>query len=58
LPVIIITARSDQRTIAREAGVELVEKPVDVPFLLKRIGALLNKLQDDVTGPPVSSLPA
>ena len=42
LPAIIITARPDQRNVAREAGVELMEKPVDTPFLLKRIGALLS----------------
>jgi len=33
--------------IAREAGVELMEKPVDLPLLLKRIGALLSKPQGD-----------
>jgi DNA-binding response OmpR family regulator len=42
LPAIIITARPDQRNIAREAGVELMEKPIDLPLLLKRIGALLS----------------
>jgi len=43
LPAIIITARSDQRNVAREAGVELMEKPVSLPLLLKRIGTLLGK---------------
>jgi DNA-binding response OmpR family regulator len=43
LPAIIITARPDQRNIAREAGVELMEKPVNVPLLLKRISALLHQ---------------
>jgi DNA-binding response OmpR family regulator len=42
LPVIVITARPDQRTLASEAGVDLMEKPLDLPLLLHRIGALLN----------------
>ncbi len=41
LPVIIITARPDQRNLADAAGVELMEKPLDLPLLLTRIGALL-----------------
>jgi DNA-binding response OmpR family regulator len=41
LPIIIITARPDQRTVAREAGVELMEKPLDPPLLLRRIGEML-----------------
>lgn len=41
LPIIIITARPDQRTVAREAEVELMEKPLDPPVLLRRIGELL-----------------
>jgi DNA-binding response OmpR family regulator len=41
LPIVIITARPDQRTVAREAGVELMEKPLDPPLLLRRIGELL-----------------
>jgi DNA-binding response OmpR family regulator len=49
LPAIIITARPDQRSIAREAGVELMEKPVDLPLLLKRIGALLSKPKTDTS---------
>jgi DNA-binding response OmpR family regulator len=40
LPVIIITARPDQRTLAREADIELMEKPLDLPTLLRRIGEL------------------
>jgi two-component system, OmpR family, response regulator len=48
LPAIIITARPDQRNVAREAGVELLEKPVNLPLLLKRVRALLSKPQDDV----------
>jgi DNA-binding response OmpR family regulator len=43
LPAIIITARPDQRNVAREAGVELMEKPLDLPLLLQRIGALLSE---------------
>ena len=46
LPAIIITARPDQRNIAREAGLELMEKPLDLPLLLNRISALLNTPQD------------
>ena len=47
LPAIILTARPDQRNVAREAGVELMEKPVDLPLLLQRVDALLSKPQDD-----------
>jgi DNA-binding response OmpR family regulator len=46
LPMIIITARPDQRTLARETNVELMEKPLDLPLLLQRIDALLNASQD------------
>ena len=42
LPIVIITARPDQGTLARESGVELMEKPLDLPLLLRRIGALVN----------------
>ena len=35
LPAIIITARPDQRNVAREAGVELMEKPLDLPLLFQ-----------------------
>lgn len=42
LPVVIITARPDQQTLAREADVELMEKPLDLPVLLRRIETLLN----------------
>jgi two-component system response regulator PrrA len=41
LPVIFITARPDQRTLARECSVDLMEKPLDLPELLARIDALL-----------------
>jgi len=57
LPAIIITARPDQRTVAREAGVELMEKPVDPRLLVKRIGALLSKPEDDAPAPTSSSVP-
>lgn len=46
LPIIIITARPDQRKLAREFGVELMEKPLDVTLLLHRIAALLNSPRD------------
>ena len=42
LPVIFITARPDQRTLARECSVDLMEKPLDLPRLLERISALLS----------------
>lgn len=43
LPVIFITARPDQRTLAREVGVDLMEKPLDLAHLLERIRQLLEK---------------
>lgn len=46
LPVIVITARPDQGTLAREAGVDLMEKPLDLPRLLRRIEELLTLPQD------------
>jgi two-component system, OmpR family, response regulator len=49
LPAIIITARPDQRNAAREAGLESMEKPLDLPLLLNRIGALLNTAPDRVS---------
>jgi DNA-binding response OmpR family regulator len=52
LPIVIITALPDQRTLAREAGVELMEKPLDIPLLLRRIGALLNPPHDTNRAPP------
>ena len=58
LPAIIITARPDQRSIAREAGLELMEKPLDLPLLLQRIGALLSKPKDGDSTRPFASLPA
>jgi DNA-binding response OmpR family regulator len=58
LPLIIITARPDQRTLARETGVELMEKPLDLPLLLQRIGALLNPPHDTSPAAPSESAPA
>ena len=55
LPIIIITARPDQRNIAAEAGVELMEKPLDLPLLLQRIGALLCQAGDAVPAVSASS---
>jgi DNA-binding response OmpR family regulator len=43
-PVIIITGRSDQRALAEKAGADaLMEKPLDVPFLLQTIRELLDE---------------
>jgi DNA-binding response OmpR family regulator len=42
LPIIIITARSNQQFTALSAGVgALLEKPLDIPTLLKTVNALL-----------------
>lgn len=41
VPIIMITARPAQKMIARTAGVELMEKPLDIPYLLARISKLL-----------------
>jgi DNA-binding response OmpR family regulator len=42
LPVVIITARSNQRALAESAGADaLMEKPLDVPLLLQTICELL-----------------
>jgi DNA-binding response OmpR family regulator len=57
LPAIIITARPDQRNVAREAGVELMEKPLDLPLLLYRIGVLLSEPHDGAPALPSASLP-
>jgi two-component system response regulator RegX3 len=46
VPIILITARPDQRTVARAAGVDLMEKPLDIPILLERIRALLDNPED------------
>jgi DNA-binding response OmpR family regulator len=51
LPIVIITAIPDQGTLARESGVELMEKPLDPPLLLQRIGALLNPPHDTTRAP-------
>jgi two-component system, OmpR family, copper resistance phosphate regulon response regulator CusR len=42
LPVIIITGRSEQKSLAQKAGAAaLMEKPLDVPLLLQTIRELL-----------------
>ena len=47
VPVIIITGRADQCTLAAGAGVgALLEKPVDVDFLLKSVRDLLVETND------------
>ena len=44
LPVVIITARSNQRALAETAGADaLMEKPLDVPLLLQTIRELLTE---------------
>ncbi len=44
LPVVIITGRADQRALAEKAGADaLMEKPLDVPFLLQVIHELLEE---------------
>lgn len=45
LPIIIITARPDQGTLACEAGVALMEKPLDPAGLFRRIDELLQPLR-------------
>ena len=45
LPIIIITARPDQLRAARAAGLELMEKPLDLPILMERISVLTNQAQ-------------
>ncbi len=58
LPMIIITARPDQGTLARESGVELMEKPLNLPLLLRRIDALLHPPHDDSGASPGESAAA
>ncbi len=42
LPIIVITARPDQHTLAAAAGVSaLLEKPLDIPLLLETMRQLL-----------------
>ena len=44
LPVVIITGRSNQRSLAETAGADaLMEKPLDVPLLLQTIRELLTE---------------
>jgi DNA-binding response OmpR family regulator len=48
LPVIIITGRSNQRELAEKSGADaLMEKPLDVPLLLRTIRELLEEPIDD-----------
>jgi DNA-binding response OmpR family regulator len=42
VPIMIITARPDQRRAAHAAGLELMEKPLEIPILIERIAALLH----------------
>jgi two-component system response regulator MprA len=58
LPIVIITARPDQGTLARETGVELMEKPLDLPLLLRRIEELLNPPPDTTRALPGESAAA
>jgi len=47
LPVVIITARSNQRALAETAGADaLMEKPLDVPLLLQTISELLSESKE------------
>ncbi len=44
LPTIIITGRSNQRELAEKSGADaLMEKPLDVPLLLRTIRELLDE---------------
>ena len=44
LPVVIITGRSNQRTLVEAAGADaLMEKPLDVPLLLQTVRDLLEE---------------
>ena len=52
LPIVIITALPGHGKLAREAGVEHMEKPLDLPLLLHRIGALLNPPHDTTRAGP------
>ena len=48
VPVIVITARPDQYRQASELGVDaLMEKPLDLPLLLKTIGTYLSESGDE-----------
>lgn len=46
VPIIIITARPDQLRAARAAGLELMEKPLDLPVLMQRIAALIHQAEN------------
>ena len=48
LPVVIITGRSNQRSLAETAGADaLMEKPLDVPLLLQTIRELLDESMEN-----------
>src|SRR5437899_9666114 len=50
LPVVIITGRSNQRTLAETAGADaLMEKPLDVPLLLQTIRELMDEQKLNMT---------
>jgi two-component system response regulator MprA len=49
LPIVIITARPDQGNVAREAAVELMEKPLNLPTLLARMRELLDPATTSAT---------
>ena len=49
LPVMIITGRPNQRALAETAGADaLMEKPLDVPFLLQTIRELMDEPMESV----------
>jgi DNA-binding response OmpR family regulator len=51
VPVIVITARPHQQERAASLGVaSLMEKPLDIPFLLKTIRDLLGESREKPTG--------
>jgi DNA-binding response OmpR family regulator len=48
LPVIIITGRSNQHELAEKAGADaLMEKPLDVPRLLRTVDHLINQPMEE-----------
>lgn len=48
LPVVIITGRSNQRALAETAGADvLMEKPLDVPLLMRTIRELLDEPREN-----------
>jgi two-component system response regulator MprA len=57
IPVILITARPDQQTIALNAGLELMEKPLDLHRLLHRINELSREYLRPSDGPASEESP-